>query len=54
MSTNVEPDMLRGRPFGGEGFAILFKNSISKVARSFHRSDRYAIVKVTALFVNIY
>ena len=53
MSTSVETGMLRGRPFGG--VAILIKNSLRKVTRTIHCSDRYAIVKVNeCLFVNIY
>lgn len=53
MMKHVEVGMLRGRPFGG--VIILIKNSLRKMTKTIHCSDRYAIIKVgNSLFVNVY
>ena len=53
MSSRVEAGFLRGRPFGG--VLIMIKDSLRKITKTVHCSDRYVIVKVgDCLFVNVY
>ena len=53
MSSRVEAGILRGRPFGG--VLIMIKDSLRKIMKTVHCSDRYVIVKVgDCLFVNVY
>jgi len=53
MANIVEISMLRGLPYGG--IAILVKNSLHKLTKCIHCSDRYAIVQIgDCLFVNMY
>ena len=48
---NIIEGMLRGRPYGG--VAILVNNSLCKLTKGVHCSDRYAIVQTgDCLFVN--
>ena len=52
MSSRVEAGFLRGRPFGG--VLIMIKDSLRKITKTVHCSDRYVIVKVgDCIFVDV-